>query len=575
MANPFCLIGQHANDFIAAIKSGQLDPVKLQAMDSQARHAEFAKVVGEANAEKLNAEFEGKLLLKNQQAGLVRWITQSTTPGSPLQRDLLARVDRMDNRILNPGSLKDFYADLAKRKLGFGVTMQEAGHITSLAQDVANAKAAGATSGDYAPYGRALSEFKSYTNDLEQNIPQPFTIGRAAGNVFSFSKAINASFDNSALLRQGLPTLFNHPAIWAENAAQSFVDIAKTLKSKGGGDAVAKETEAGIFAKENYRNGYYKRAGLATATTEESFPPSVLEKIPALGRLYKASENAFQGFIHRVRSDVFDQYIDIAKANGETLDTAQLQSIGKLVNSLTGRGHLAKFEAGSEILNLGFFSPRSIKANIDFLTAHQLQKGVTPFVRKRAARNLAQYIAGMTTLMFSAKALVAAFGDDKKDSVETNPLGTDFGQIKIGNTRFDYTGGMRTIAILAARLGPLLAGKQPLIKDAKGHIKKLNTGNFGERTGLDLLSTYFKNKASPIAQVGITHARGHDFEGRLPTIPRDLATLFGPLGVKNVIEASSDPESTKATALAASIADALGINTNTYNATKKRKMEKP
>ncbi len=574
MANPFCLIGAHLNAFQTAIRNGTLDPIRLQQMDSAARRAEFAKVVGEANAEKLNAAFESKLLLKNQQQGLINWIKQSTTPASPLQRELLARVDRMDQRILNPAALKDFYADLAKQKLGFGVTMQEAGHITSLAQDVANAKAAGATSGDYAPYGRALSEFKSYTNDLEQNIPQPFTIGRAAKNVFGFSKAVNAAFDDSALLRQGLPTLFRAPDIWAKNAAQSFVDIIKTLRKKEGGALVAKETEAGIFAKENYRNGNYRRGEVATATTEESFPPSVLERIPALGRLYKASENAFQGFIHRVRADLFDRFLEIAKSNGETIDTAQLKSIGKMVNSMTGRGHLGRAEAISETLNLGFFSPRSIKADIDFLTAHQAQKGVTPFVRKQAARNLAHYVAGMTTLMYTAKAMVAAFGD-KDDSVETNPLSSDFGTIKIGNTRFDYTGGKRSIAILAARLLPLLAWKQPLMKNANGKVVKLNTGNFGERTGLDLLETYFKNKASPTAQVGLTHLKGHDFEGRLPTIPRDLVALFAPLGVKNAQELHDDPDTKQATAIAAAIADFFGSATNTYDAKKKRKMEKP
>src|SRR5678816_815017 len=136
MANPFCLIGQHANDLLTAIHGGKIDPAKLAQMSSEARRAEFAKVVGDRNAEPLNAAFESKLLLKNQQQGLINWITQSTQKGSPIQRDLLARVERMDQRVLNPAQMKDFLADLAKQKLGFGVTMQEAGQITQLARDV-------------------------------------------------------------------------------------------------------------------------------------------------------------------------------------------------------------------------------------------------------------------------------------------------------------------------------------------------------------------------------------------------------------------------------------------------------
>lgn len=176
MANPFCLIGQHANDLLTALRSGTLDPAKLAQMSSDARRAEFAKVVGDRNAEPLNAAFESKLLLKNQQQGLINWITQSTVKGSPIQRDLLARVDRMDQRILNPAQLNSFLADLAKQKLGFGVTMQEAGQITQLSMASRQAKIAG----DWDAYMGARVAFREYTASLAGRAPMTVPKGIAA-----------------------------------------------------------------------------------------------------------------------------------------------------------------------------------------------------------------------------------------------------------------------------------------------------------------------------------------------------------------------------------------------------------
>lgn len=176
VANPFCLIPQHASAFLTAIRNGSLDPAKLMGMTSDARHAEFAKVVGDANAGPLNVAFESKLLLKNQQQGIINWIQQSTTQGSPLQRELLAKVERMDPRILNPAQRADFLADLAQQKLGVAVTMNEAGTIASLAKDVATQKAAGNWDG----YMDARAAFREYTSGLEGHEPLTIPKGIAA-----------------------------------------------------------------------------------------------------------------------------------------------------------------------------------------------------------------------------------------------------------------------------------------------------------------------------------------------------------------------------------------------------------
>jgi hypothetical protein len=55
------------------LKSGEIDPAKLVEMTSQERRDFFSKFLGEENARQVNALFESKLLLKNQQQGIITW----------------------------------------------------------------------------------------------------------------------------------------------------------------------------------------------------------------------------------------------------------------------------------------------------------------------------------------------------------------------------------------------------------------------------------------------------------------------------------------------------------------------
>lgn len=586
----FCLIPQHANAFLAAVRSGRFDAAKLMQMTSEQRHAEFADVLGEANAGPTNAAFESKLLLKNVQEGIVSWAKQ-VTANPATQRDLLARVDRMDSRVLEPAALQSFLGDLAQQKLGFGVSMQEAGEIASLAKDVSTAKATAQfdpVTGEAAggrdaalAYGRAKYDFGEYVaglkNDAQPSAKKDLGVamdatkspgtrvkaaasaaGRSVKALPGLSKSVLASLDDSALGRQGWKTLWTNPGVWAKNAGKSFVDIYNTI----GGKAVEREAMADILSRPNAINGRYKKMGLSIGNTEEAFPTSLPEKIPGAGRVYKASENAFSLFQYRTRADVADYMLRVAeKANSEPPtwlnphadlgDKAQLESIGKLVNSLTARGHLGKtLEPAADALNVGFFSARKLKADIDFLTAHQLQSGVTPFVRKQAAVNLVKAVSGMAAILGVAKAI-------NPESVDFDPRSSDFGKIKVGHTRFDVSAGMSSIATLAARLATMKSKST-----TTGKVSNLNEGGFASKTGLDVAEDFFLNKLSPVASLAKDILKGQTFEGEKPTVGGELKNMFTPLPLSNFLELHDDPQA--ANIVAALIADGLGISTNTY-----------
>lgn len=550
----FCLPPNQAEKFKKAIIDGTIDPSKLADMDSVGRHAFFANHFGEDAAGPVNSLFESKLLLKNQQEGMINWAKKVMGTNEPAQRDIISKIQRMD-KVLNPQDEQAFLGDLAAQKLGIGITFDEAQRIAELSSKVAEGKAAMQAGGDRMDYGRAAVALKNYVGDLV-NKASRFSIAefkrkpvesivKGASELAGNAKAIKASMDNSAIFRQGWRTLLTHPQVWQANARKSFTDLVSTF----GRDSVMDELNADIVSRPTF--DLMRRAKLDVGTTEEAYPTALPEHVPVVGRLYRASEVAFSAFVRKTRADVFDKYIDIAQKTGVELDDNELQSIGKLVNSLTGRGHLGSAEPAAGVVNNLFFSPRMVKSQIDTFLQPVTGAGGSHFVRKQAAINLVKILGGTAAILATAKAL-------KKDSVDFDPRSADFGKIKVGDTRFDVTGGMSSLATLAARLATMSSKSS-----TTGKVHPLNSGKYGSQTGFDVLMNFAENKLSPAASVVKELIKGQTFQGNKPTVANEAVNLLAPLPITTYLELKNDPNS--ANILAAMIADGLGISVNTYN----------
>ena len=122
----WCLPKNLADTFLNKLRSGEITPEKLSDMTSKERRSFFAEFMGEENAKKSNALFESKLLLKDQQRGIVTWAKQAAGMKPQITRDILSRVNKM-TEILTPETQDAFLEDLAAHKLGVAVTMEEAG----------------------------------------------------------------------------------------------------------------------------------------------------------------------------------------------------------------------------------------------------------------------------------------------------------------------------------------------------------------------------------------------------------------------------------------------------------------
>jgi hypothetical protein len=140
-------------------------------------------------------------------------------------------------------------------------------------------------------------------------------------------------------------------------------------------------------------------------------------------------------------------------------------------------------------------------------------------------------------------------------------------KIKIGNTRFDVTGGMGSIAVLAARLLTQSTKSSVTDKITKlNEVDKNGKPKFAGRTGLDLFEDFFENKLSPVAGEGLNWLKGSTRDGDPFTFTGAGMRLVTPLPAKNTMETFKDPNS--APLLAAVLADAFGIAASTYGGSK-------
>lgn len=565
-----CLTKDSSRKFLDAIRRGEISPQKLVGMSSRERQALFGRIVGPENAQWVNALAESKILLKDQQRGMVSWAKKVSGLSEPAKRDLISRVQKMD-RVLDPASSNAFLESLAAKKLGFEVTLDEAKNVSSLASEVAKKKSSIKESDPRASqsrmeYGTAVALFKNYVGDLKLAagkvtptwyLKHPFQSIVKLGGV---SKSMLSTLDNSFFGRQGLKMFFTNPDIWAKSFVKSWGDIGKELV---GTDAML-PIRADIYSRPNALNGKYGAAKVDLGiASEEAFPSHVLTKIPIAGRAAAAAESAFNGAALRMRADYADRMIATAERNGiNVLDPVQAESIGKLVNSMTGRGAIGRLETVGQEVNSLFFSLKLLKSNWDTLTAHQFQKGVTPFVRKQAAMNLVKIIGGVAGVYFMARK--AGY------EPELDPRSSKFGQIKVRGTWFNVTGGMNSIATLAARMVPTRHNGQWGFwrRDANGKFVKLGTDKFGSKDPLDVAEDFTEGKFAPLPAFLRDYYRGRDFQGR-PTRLRDsmiptlssFASAAAPIGIQNFSETMSNPDA--APLLATTILDGLGIGATT------------
>jgi len=587
----FCLPKEFSTKFKDALKSGEIDPGKLAAMESGERRIFFEDLVGKENAREVNAMFESKLLLQDQKRGLVSWAKKVAGISEETRRDLLSKIERME-KVLSAEDKASFLEDLASKKLGTEVTFEQAQKVVQLSKEVAELKSevpndAPLNSEVRLAYGKKFLEMQDYIRELKgegkiqsfkESLKNP---GEWFGNTLGLTKSLLSSLDNSFFGRQGIKILYTDPVMWSRAFLKSWNDIGKelfgvdknnnALKQLSKGIDAMQPIKAEIYSRPNAINGKYEKAKIDIGiASEEAYPSSLPGRLPVFGRLFNASESAFQGAALRLRADYADKLIARAEKFGVDMNNPeQAQGVGKIVNSMTGRGSIGKLDTFGKEINAGLFSIKFLKSNLDTLTAHRLgyaiEKGpARTFARRVAAENLAKIIGSVSFVLFVAEQL-------NPGSVEFDPRSSRFGKIKIGNGYFDVTGGMGSILSLAARATPTFHnGKLGFwYKSATtGKWTDLTAGKYGQQTALDVVENFGEGKVSPALGLLRDVWTGKNFSGEKVTPVNAAFSLLIPLPVQSGIKLNEAQPIDTPEGMAGLILEGLGLSSSTYQSKK-------
>ena len=549
----FCLVAQTVEKFKQAIKDGSLDPIKMSEMTSEDRHALLGKFVDEGTAKEVNALYESKLLLKDQQAGIIRWIGKITDATPKMKADMIDKVNKLQNA-LNPADQKMFLKDLVDKKLGVDISAEEAKNITELASKLSETRTETKPRGD----GIAKVQLEKYINDLKGSAKdlkasdylKPQNWAKGVGQLFQLTKQLVASLTIHAPFKHGFVSLFEDPVSWGKNYAAQFGEIAKSLK----GEDVQSAVLANIYDRPNYQNGLYDNwlGKNQFSGHQEELISTLPSKIPLLGKVFKASQDVFEAFNNQMRADITDHYINIVKKMGEDPNDPEIaKAWGQLAIDQTG----GKSEAKSP-LNKVLFSERLIKSQFRNLTSPVralFTSGAERQAALQATKTLVKVIGGMAAVLATSQAIAPG-------SVEWDPRSSNFGTIKVGNTRFDISGGMKGMVDLAARLVT-----HSTKSSTSGKITQLDTGKFGSPTSKDQIVNFLEGRLSPVGGTLLNLFNKQTFTGEKPNVKNTLQSLFEPIPAQTY-EQLKLGRATTAQSIATLLLQQLGVMSSTYSA---------
>lgn len=360
---------------------------------------------------------------------------------------------------------------------------------------------------------------KAFGDDFALSLDALQTKGQAFRQYFfdvlGLPRTIQASFDLSAPLRQGIMLAPGHPVKFAKAIGPMFRSFFDEDYAK----KVLDDLQVHPGFKDFVDSGgeFTGFSGYSFRKSEEQFANRLFDtKLSgtALGAGVKASERAYTVFLNKLRLDVFHS---LTKNWSGTPKSAYFEEIATMVNNMTGRAKIpGQSVADGKLLNAIAFAPKFVysrfAAPIQLLTA-------PPEVRKQIAKELGSFVGtGMMVMYLAHKA-----GAD----IDINPTSSDFGKVKVGNTRYDFWGGYSQIARAVAQT-------------VTGQYTASNNQTY-DANRAETVGKFLQSKLAPVPGLTIDVLRGETFTGEEITadpafMSTQLANRVAPLFLQDVVE---------------------------------------
>jgi len=331
-------------------------------------------------------------------------------------------------------------------------------------------------------------------------------------DLISFPRAIMASTDLSGIFRQGIMAV-GRPQFWKA--------IPKYVKS---------------FSRKNYEtlmesimtDNYFikaRKAGLGLTdilTGSEEMFVSKLRPI-GIGWLIEASERGYQGFLNKLRFDLFKDMARKLEKLGYNIEEnpEKFRQLADYIGALTGRGPLRGRLGRAATMSDTFFAPRLIASRVYFLNPKNLI-ALPRELRLEGLRDI------LSVSAFGSGVLGLAYLNGAK--IERDPRNADFLKARFGDTRIDPWGGFLPYVVLLSRL---VSGK--VVSSTSG--KEFEIGEGINKIGYDeMMYRFLEGKYAPIPSFLWHWFKGTDFAGQPFDVIKETYTRLIPLTIQDTMD---------------------------------------
>jgi hypothetical protein len=352
------------------------------------------------------------------------------------------------------------------------------------------------------------------------------------------------STDISAVFRQAFYLTVN-PTNWIK-ASKAFKVYLEAVWSQEAADrhmaSLMARPNAPVYAKSRLRIVDLDETQFSKQ--EETARGRLANKIPWI----KGSNRGFITFLNYMRADTFDKIWNNITIKSES----NAESVAEGVNTLSGYGTIGPRggKANNFLGNISpvIWSPRLLASRMNLLTLKALRTG-SGEVRKEFLKEYAGALVGMAALYM----LVEAFDIGEVDWTSNS---SDFGKIKVGNTRIDPLAGMSQLSVLVATA---LKGERTSTTGKKTIARREQ----GEKApyGAQLMDTYIgrflRSKLRPEIGAVLDALSGENMVGEQLTVAEKAMNFAVPLAYQDFFKIM-DEQGIPA-GLALQVLSALGV----------------
>lgn len=368
-----------------------------------------------------------------------------------------------------------------------------------------------------------------------------------AGEAINIPRAIMASTDLSAPFRQGLPLGAAHPVLFG----RAFKDMHKYAASENYHKDLYTRIQgmkSGVSGDDLYPIMKDSRLAMTHPDApdfggrEERLFTNLPDSIPGFGKIFRGSNRGYTGMLTQLRTDVFKQLWEQMERNG----TASPEAAAKLadyINTFSGRGQWsfkygtqaaqsaadkAMFEKAMPLMNAVLFSPRLMASRGKLVT--NLANPEFYKLPKEVRYDAYKAYAGMGGALATMFGIAKWAGAD----VEHDPRNADFGKIKVGNTRYEVSGGMLPYIRLISQL---TTGKT--INSQSGRVTTVNEG-FKPLTRADILARFLESKEAPAMGLAHKFLKQQGFLGKEYSAQAEAIKSVTPLIIQDIWELNQE-----------------------------------